>query len=47
MLRHRGLQEVAPPESFLVTKENELVPGETARARAWAQGLATQLSPAN
>jgi hypothetical protein len=42
-LRHRGLDEVVPPESFLVTKDNDLVPGEIERARAWAERLAAQL----
>jgi hypothetical protein len=44
-LRHQGLAEVVSPESFLVTKESELLDGETDRARAWAEGIARQLLP--
>lgn len=39
-LRHHGYQLIAEPESFLVTKENELVPTEDERARAWGTRLA-------
>ena len=39
-LRKRGAHLVAPAESFLVTKANELVPGEQARAHAWGAALA-------
>lgn len=38
-LRHHGWELAADPESFLVDKENELVPGELDRARAWGAGL--------
>jgi len=34
-LQRRGFAPVADPESFLVTKETELCPGETARAQDW------------
>jgi hypothetical protein len=44
-LRQRGCALVVEPESFLVTKENELVAGEAARASAWGATLAAQLAP--
>jgi Flavodoxin domain len=43
LLRHRGMDVVAEPESFLVDKQNRLLPGEEERARAWGEHLATQL----
>lgn len=39
-LRRRGLELVAAPHSFLVTKQNRLEPGEAARAREWGRQLA-------
>jgi Flavodoxin len=39
-LRHRGYELVADPESFIVTKENTLEPGEEERARIWGAQLA-------
>jgi menaquinone-dependent protoporphyrinogen IX oxidase len=42
-LRQHGMSLVAEPESFLVTKENHLVPGEEERARAWGRQLATTI----
>jgi Flavodoxin len=39
-LRHHGYTLIAEPESFLVSKENELVPEEDERARAWGARLA-------
>jgi len=39
-LRARGATRIAPPTSFYVTADNELVPGEEDRARAWGQHLA-------
>jgi hypothetical protein len=38
-LRKHGLPMVAEPESFLVTKQNTLKPGEVTRARQWGRGL--------
>jgi hypothetical protein len=38
-LRHHGFQVTADPESFLVTKDNTLVNGETARAELWARSV--------
>lgn len=45
-LRDHGFQLVADPESFLVDKHNELVPGEAERARAWGAQVGTALSAA-
>jgi hypothetical protein len=39
-LRHHGYELVADPESFIVTKENALEPGEEDRARLWGAKLA-------
>ncbi|RZU54206.1 flavodoxin-like protein [Krasilnikovia cinnamomea] len=39
-LRRHGLDMVTEPVSFLVTKENELVPEELDRARQWGRELA-------
>lgn len=38
-LRHGGAALVAEPESFLVTKENQLDPHEHEHARAWGRQL--------
>jgi len=35
LLRGRGCRLVVPPESFLVSSQNTLRPGEAARARRW------------
>jgi len=35
LLRSCGYHVLVPPESFLVSKENTLLNGETARARSW------------
>jgi len=43
-LRHHGFRVIVDPESFLVDKENHLVPGEGNRARAWADGLVDKLA---
>jgi hypothetical protein len=40
LLRAHGFDVAAPPESFLVTKQNQLVPDEPERAREWAGKLA-------
>lgn len=39
-LRKHHMALVADPESFLVTKDNALAPGETARAQQWGRLLA-------
>jgi len=40
ILRRHGCRLVTPPESFLVTKLNTLVDGESSRARRWGTELA-------
>jgi hypothetical protein len=42
-LEDRGFQIAAEPESFFVTKDNELVAGEEDRAQAWAADTARVL----
>ena len=41
LIRH-GAHPVAPPESFMVTKQNSLEAGEEARARRWGRLLAEE-----
>jgi len=41
-LRHAGATLVVEPESFLVTKDNQLEPGETERALAWGSRVARE-----
>jgi hypothetical protein len=43
-LRHHGYDLVAEPESFLVTKDNDLVAGERDRALTWGASLAATCS---
>jgi hypothetical protein len=43
-LRRQGFEPAARPEGFYVTKENRLLDGELARARAWGAGLAAAWS---
>jgi Flavodoxin len=43
-LRQLGLNLVAEPESFLVTKHNQLEPDETNRARQWGRQLAADFA---
>jgi len=43
-LRHLGYDLVAEPESFLVTKQDQLVPGERDRALTWGSALAAACS---
>jgi len=43
-LRHHGFGLAAEPESFLVTKDNQLAESEDARARAWGERLAAGLT---
>jgi Flavodoxin len=40
LLRAHGFDVVAEPESFLVTKQDQLEPQESTRAREWGAGLA-------
>jgi hypothetical protein len=43
LLEHHGLTLIARAESFLVTSDNELRPGEEDRARDWGKALATRM----
>ena len=45
-LRQHGLTLLVEPESFLVTKQNQLEPGEADRARDWGARLAGMAAPA-
>jgi len=42
-LRRHGFEVVAKPESFFVTLQNHLEPGEESRAQEWGQRLAASL----
>ena len=44
-LRSHGFELVAPPESFLVSRRDQLDPDETTRARAWGTTLAASITP--
>lgn len=44
LLQQHGLTLVAPAESFLVTRENRLRPGEKHRAYTWGQELAAKVA---
>jgi hypothetical protein len=46
LLSRHGLTEVAPAESVLVTKDNQLRPGEEDRAEKWGRELAAKLPAA-
>jgi len=43
-LRHQGYAIVADPESFIVTRQNTLEPGEEDRARTWGASLVALIS---
>jgi hypothetical protein len=43
-LRRHGLRELGAPESFFVTRDNDLEPGEESRAREWGVRLAASLA---
>ena len=45
-LRRHGVTMLTKPESFLVSKENQLLPGEEDRARTWGQQLARAIAAA-
>jgi flavodoxin len=45
ILRTHGFDVVTEPESFLVTKQDRLVPGELTRAREWGTRLAEAIMP--
>jgi hypothetical protein len=40
LLRRHGYRLIVPPESFVVTKLNALLDGESSRARRWGEALA-------
>jgi menaquinone-dependent protoporphyrinogen IX oxidase len=42
LLTRHGYQLIVPPESFVVTKLNTLVDGESSRARRWGEALAAR-----
>jgi hypothetical protein len=44
-LRAHGFDVIAPPESFLVTKQDGLEPQEITRAREWGTKLAASITP--
>ena len=46
LLDRHGLTEIAPAQSFLVTKDNQLQPGEEDRAEQWGRELAAKLPAA-
>jgi hypothetical protein len=46
LLDRHGLTEIAPAQSFLVTKDNHLRPGEADRAEQWGRELAAKLPAA-
>ena len=45
-LRHLGAHLITESKSFLVRKDNELVPGQEQEARAWGEELARTVSAA-
>lgn len=46
VLSERGFAVLTGPESFLVTRDNKLRPGETMRAEDWGRSLAARLPSA-
>ena len=44
-LHHHGFDEIAEPESFLVDKDNHLLPGEAERAGQWCDELLGRIVP--
>ena len=46
LLDRHGLTEIAPAQSFLVTKDSQLQPGEEDRAEQWGRELAARLPAA-
>jgi hypothetical protein len=45
LLRAHGFHLIAPPESFLITKQDRLESQETDRARGWGAKLAAGITP--
>jgi hypothetical protein len=46
LLERHGIAPLSPAESFLVTRDNQLRPGEQDRARRWGRKLAALLPTA-
>jgi hypothetical protein len=46
LLQRHGIALLAPAESFLVTKDNQVRPGEQDRAEQWGRDLAAMLPAA-
>jgi len=46
LLGQHGFAVLAAPESFLVTRDNKLRPGQTVRAEEWGRSLAARLPSA-
>lgn len=44
-LRTKGFKLVADPESFVVDRQTDLIPGEVERATRWGASLETELVP--
>lgn len=44
-VRRLGFEPAAPPEQFLVTKQNRLAEGESQRAADWGRALAARSQP--
>ena len=42
LLKRHGYRLIAPPESFVVTKQSTLADGEASRARRWGEALAAE-----
>ncbi len=42
-LAQHGMTVIVPPESFLVEKKGQLLPGEIERAEAWGASMAATL----
>lgn len=47
LLRAHGFEMAADPESFLVTKQDQVQPQETTRAREWGAKLAASSTPSH
>jgi hypothetical protein len=45
LLRRAGFRLVAPPASFVVDRNNALLPGELERARAWGREVGAKVTP--
>ena len=45
LMRRAGFRLVAPPASFIVDRENALLPGELDRARSWGREVGAKVTP--